>query len=29
MEFQYHSELQSHVKEFDYLTSTETEERIN
>lgn len=28
-EFQYLTELQSHVKEFDYLKSTEIEERIN
>mmetsp|Transcript_52400 Transcript_52400/g.60192 ORF Transcript_52400/g.60192 Transcript_52400/m.60192 type:complete len:433 (+) Transcript_52400:77-1375(+) len=29
VEFQYLTELQSHVKEFDYLKSTEIEERIN
>jgi len=29
IEYQYLTELQSHVKEFDYLKSTEVEERIN
>ena len=29
VEFQYLTELQSHIKEFDYLKSSEIEERIN
>lgn len=29
VEYQYLTELQSHIKEFDYLKSTEVEERIN